>query len=433
MKKILILGAGRSSSVLIQYLLQKGKEQNWMVTVGDTSLESARQKINNHPNGKAIIFDVHDQKIRETEIKEADLVISLLPPPFHPVVAQACLAFSKSLLTASYVSPEIQSMHDEAVKKNVLILMEVGLDPGIDHMSAMKELDEIKSKGGKLTSFKSYTGGLIAPESDTNPWHYKITWNPRNVVLAGKGTSKFLEHGKIKEVDYKKLFNTTEKISVKGYGDFEGYPNRDSLKYLDTYQLKDLSTFIRGTLRRPGYCSSWNILVQLGLTDENYKIQEAKITYKELIKMLNKDYEQKINSFAKEDLERVKWLGCLDERPIGISDVSPADVLQNLIEEKWKLAQGDKDMIVMQHQFEYEVKGKKKKLISSLVVRGDDEINTAMAKTVGLPLAISARLFLEGKIKLSGVQIPVMKEIYEPVLKELEEMGVRFENEEENL
>jgi saccharopine dehydrogenase (NADP+, L-glutamate forming) len=439
-KEILVLGAGRSSSSLISYLLTNSEKYLWKIKVADSSLSLAVKKIGGHSRGEAIVFDVNNEAQRKQEIKKSDLVISLMPPPFHYIVAQTCIEFSKSLLTASYVSPEIATLHEQAIKKDIIILMETGLDPGIDHMSSIKEIEHLVSNGGKLKSYKSFTGGLIAPESDNNPWHYKITWNPRNVVLAGQGVSKFLENGTFKEVNYKDLFRQIEKIYVEGYGEFEGYPNRDSLKYLENYKLNDLHTFLRGTLRKPGFCSSWNVLVQLGITDDSYKILDSeKITYNNLIRRLlsinnEVSIEEKLGEIAnKNEIENIKWLGLLDDKVIGLTNSSPADILQFVLEEKLKLDKGDIDMIVMQHQFEFEQNGVDEILVSSLVVKGDDEIYTAMAKTVGLPLGIAAKVILEGNINLRGVQMPLTKEIYQPVLSELETMGIKFINEVRNL
>lgn len=422
--------------------------------VADASFQLAELKVNNHPNGKAVAFDVNDEEKRNELINSSSVVISLLPPAMHYQIALACLRFSVSLFTASYTSKEIAALHEDALKKNILILMETGLDPGIDHMSAMKELEIIREKGGKLISFKSYTGGLIAPESDDNPWHYKITWNPRNVVTAGKGISKYLEEGNIVEVGYKELFSVREKIFVEGYGEFEGYPNRDSLSYLDTYQLKEVKTFLRGTLRRAGYCSGWNVLVNMGYTDDDSKIVNKEMSFLELSeKLTGKKSEKEVIKYLKskgatdDDLERIKWLGCFSTNPIEEeysslfsknfslpSLLTPADTLQILLEKNWKMKSDDKDMIVMQHQFEYDLNGKLLNLISSLVVTGEDESHTAMAKTVGLPLAIAVKLFLEGRIQSRGVQIPIIKEIYLPVLKELEEKhGIHFINIEKEI
>jgi saccharopine dehydrogenase (NADP+, L-glutamate forming) len=355
-------------------------------------------------------------------------------------VARACLASSKTLLTASYLSPEILALESELIKKDSGILMEMGLDPGIDHMSAMAEISEIQNKGGKITGFKSYTGGLVAPESDNNPWHYKVSWNPRNVVLAGQGTVKYLENGKLKFIPYHRLFSRTEKIEVEGlFGEFEGYPNRDSLKYIKAYGLENAETFVRGTLRKKGYSSAWNCLVQLGMTEDSYVIENAaEMSYKELtasflddsnINTVQRVLCKYLNiSESSDEMIKLKWLGIFSSQKIGFNG-TPAQIMEKLITEKWKLAPEDKDMIIMQHQFEYELNGKNAKIISSLVVKGEDEQMTAMAKTVGFPLAIAATLILEGKLKIKGVKIPTDPRIYQPVLEELKSLGIEFRTE----
>lgn len=443
MKKILLLGAGRSSYSLIQYLIKLVQQNQWQLTVGDNSIDAVNAKLKAASNTSAIAFDVDDIHQREQVIKDSDLVISLLPPPFHYKIAVTCLQFSKHLLTASYVSEEINNLDKQAKDKGVLILMETGLDPGIDHMSAKLEIDRIKEEGGKLVAFKSYTGGLVAPESDNNPWNYKVTWNPRNVVLAGQGTVKYLEKGAYKFIPYHHLFTRTETVYVDGYGSFEGYANRDSLKYISIYGLEGTPSFIRGTLRKPGFCSAWNVLVQLGLTEDSYEIDNlSSLSYSQFTESflpegegsLRKRIADYLNIAPEaEVLDKVEWLGLLEDKKIGLSKGTPANILQKLIEEKWQLGKEDKDMIVMQHQYEYELQGKRKKLVSSLVVKGENSSDTAMAKTVGLPLGIAAKLILQNKIALTGVHIPIRKEIYAPILKELAELGIKFINEEEIL
>jgi saccharopine dehydrogenase-like NADP-dependent oxidoreductase len=440
MKKILILGAGRSSSALIIYLLEKASSNDWQVMVADSSAALAEEKIKGHKNGKAIKLDISQETEAKKLVSEVDVVISLLPPDFHLSIAKLCLAASKTLLTASYLSPEIQALDAEASQKGIAILMEMGLDPGIDHMSALAEINNIQKKGGKITGFRSYTGGLVAPESDNNPWHYKVTWNPKNVVLAGQGTVKYLENGKLKFIPYHKLFSRTEKIEIEEFGEFEGYANRDSLQYTKTYRLEHVQTFIRGTLRKKGYCSAWNCLVQLGLTDDSYVIDNAVgMTYKEFtasflddsnINTVQRILCRYLNiSESSDEMIKLKWLGIFSNEKIGMNG-TPAQIIQKLITEKWKLSPEDKDMIVMQHQFEYDMNGKNRKTISSLVVKGEDQQNTAMAKTVGLPLAIAAALILQGKLKPKGVKIPTDPEIYEPVLSELKMLGIEFKTDE---
>jgi saccharopine dehydrogenase-like NADP-dependent oxidoreductase len=276
MTNILVLGAGRSSSSLISYLLQQAQLHDWRITIGDVSAEAAREKIGDHPFGFPIVFNIHDSEVNDAVIKNADVVISLLPAHFHPLVAVRCLTLKKHLLTASYVSDEMKGFHAEAEQNGLLFLNECGLDPGIDHMSAMQIIDRIRQEGGKLTSFESFTGGLIAPDTDVmNPWRYKFTWNPRNVVMAGQSTAKYLEQGKFKYIPYQQLFKRITSVSVPGYGEYEGYANRDSLKYIETYQLNDVHTMLRGTLRNKGYCGAWDVFVQLGCCDDTYEMENV--------------------------------------------------------------------------------------------------------------------------------------------------------------
>ncbi len=437
MKKVLILGAGRSSSSLILYLLKAAAEYDYEITVADASVELVKQKIQNYGRSRAESFDISDITRTIDEIKRADLVISMLPATLHPQIAKLCVENGKSMVTASYVSPDMKVLEADAKKAGIILMNECGLDPGIDHASAMKIIDEIKEKGGKLLSFKSYTGGLVAPESNDNPWGYKFTWNPRNVVLAGQGTAKYIENGKDAYIPYHKLFSRIEKMNIEGYGDFEGYANRDSLSYRSGYGIDNIPTLVRGTLRMPGYCAAWNVFVQLGMTDDTYYVTGSdKMTWADFTESFipagKGDAKQRLAEYtgisAKgEEMAKLEWLGIFDKKPIIMKDGTPAQILQALLEEKWKLKDGDIDMIVMQHQFEYEVKGKKQRLYSSLVVKGDDAIHTAMAKTVGLPLGIVTKLILNGKINLKGVCIPTVKEIYKPLLNELETLAVRFE------
>jgi saccharopine dehydrogenase-like NADP-dependent oxidoreductase len=439
MKNVLVLGAGRSSSSLIHYLLHNAGKHGWQVVVGDTSLAAAQEKVGNHSHGKAILFDVLDEDATSKAIFHADVVISLLPAHFHPKVAACCLPLKKHLLTASYVSAEMQVFHEEAKANGLLFLNECGLDPGIDHMSAVQIIDKIRSDGGKLLSFESFTGGLIAPETDPeNPWRYKFTWNPRNVVMAGQGTAKYLQHEHYRFISYQQLFNRITKIEVPGYGSFEGYANRDSLKYIDTYGLQGIKTMLRGTLRNEGFCSAWNILVQLGCCDDTYPLDHVdRMTHRKFIESFADQYQNEtveqslIRQFRLSsdgpEIARLRWSGLFSDEKIGLDKGTPAQVLEHILNKRWKLEPADKDMIVMWHRFVYEVKGKQKEIQASLVAKGDDAIYTAMAKTVGLPLAIAAKLLMLGKIGIRGVAIPVHREIYEPVLEELGQSGIVME------
>lgn len=432
----MILGAGRSSTYLIDYLATRAPEQGWHITVGDMELEPARKKTETYPHVQPILFDVFDQKQREKQISQADLVISMLPAIYHIHVARACMRFNKHLMTASYVSSEIRELNTEAGLKNLLILMEMGLDPGIDHMSAMRSINRIKSQGGQVTSYRSYCGGIIERQVDDNPWRYKFTWNPRNVVVAGQGMVKYIEKGHYKYIPAHQVFARAEQVDIHEFGALEAYGNRDSLSYRELYGLSDVKTMLRGTLRPVGFCPSWQLLVRLGLTDSVHRIENSEhMTYYEWAKTFLAESDQPIERQAarylcidenSEDMQRIKWLGIFGNEKIGLPNATPAEILQNLLEKKWKLFPEERDVIVMQHEFEYELNGKTKRLTASLVVKGEDNLYTAMAKTVGLPLAVAAKLLLQGKITARGVQIPVHAEIYEPVLTELEELGIAF-------
>ena len=441
MKKILIIGAGLSSSSLIKYLLDRSTENNWKVLVGDISEEQAKKKINGHPNGLGFMFDVNDASQKERLVQEADIVVSMLPAYMHFTLAQTCLKYGKHMVTASYVSNEIKLLDQEAKQKGVLFLNEIGVDPGIDHMSAMQVIDRIREEGGEITEFESNTGGLVAPKYDNNPWNYKFTWNPRNVILAGQGASQFLHNGKYKYIPYHKLFERTERISVLDLGEFEVYANRDSLKYREIYKLQNVDTMFRGTIRRPGFSRAWNVFVQLGATDDSYVYEDSENhTYRQFINSFTqysptKSVEQKIADYLKIDPEseimyKIRWTGIFEVKKIGLKAASPAKIMQHLLEQKWKMDNDDKDMIVMQHQFVYKKNEIKRKIYSSMVVYGEDQMHTAMSITVGTPLAIAVKMILNGQISITGVHIPIKKEIYQPILKELEDFKIKFVEEE---
>ncbi|MBK9733353.1 MAG: saccharopine dehydrogenase NADP-binding domain-containing protein [Chitinophagaceae bacterium] len=442
MNRILLLGAGRSATVLIHYLLEHALEWNASVTVGDQSVSSASAKVGSHTAGRAIAFDATDETMRRTEIEAHDIIISMLPPHLHILVAKDCLAFKKHLVTASYVTPELQQLNEDVKRAGLLFMCEMGLDPGIDHMSAMKMIHAIQEKGGRITSFKSGTGGLVAPESDDNPWHYKVTWNPRNVVLAGQSTAQYLENGVQKFVPYHRMFTTTEAFKISGYGKFESYPNRDSMAYISKYGLEGVQTILRSTLRKEGYCDAWNALVQLGLTDDSYTLNNSQaMSYADWVNCYLPEKEKWTGKSAKSKtakflglknsvLNRLEWLGIFSDEKIPLDHGTPAQILQNLLERKWMMQPSDNDMIVMRHEVRYEMEGKKKQQLSTMILKGDDVLNTAMAKTVGLPLGIMVRLLLQSEIFLTGVHIPVMSQVYLPVLQELDLLGVGFVEEE---
>lgn len=441
MKTILILGAGLSSNMLIRYFLEKSGELNLHIRIGDISHATAASKITGCSNCSSFEFDVYNEVQLDKEIKLADIVISMLPARLHPLVAKKCIAHSKNMVTASYASAEMMALDQEARKKGVLIMNECGVDPGIDHMSAMQMINRIRSRGLELIAFESSTGGLVAPGFENNPWQYKFTWNPRNVVLAGKDGSRFLHNKKFKYIPYHKLFSRIETINVPGLGEFEVYGNRDSLTYRETYGLHNLETMFRGTIRRPGFCEAWNTFVQLGATDDSYVMENTEnMTYRDFINSfmayrVDIPVEEKLSIYLNipadsQMMKRLKWLGIFEEKKIGVPGLTPAMVLQTILEKKWSLEPEDKDMIVMQHQFDYLEGNKRKKIYSTLTYIGKDTYNTAMAATVGLPVAIVSHLILDGKIDLKGIQLPINKEVYEPVLKELEKYAIRFVEEE---
>ncbi len=440
MKQILVIGAGRSSSSLIQYLLLHAQINNFTVTVGDLSIDLAQKRINSHPSGKAIFFDIEDKELRNTSIKNADLVISMLPAALHTKVAKCCLKYKKHLVTASYISEDLLKMDPDVKQAGLVFMNEIGLDPGIDHMSSMKIIDSIKEQGHKVVLFESFCGGLVAPESETNLWNYKFTWNPRNVVVAGQGgAAKFLQEGQFKYIPYHRVFRRTEFIQFEGYGKFEVYANRDSLKYKDIYNLEDIKTLYRGTIRRVGYSRAWDMFVQLGMTDDSYILDDSeKLSNREFVNLFlpfhpTDSVEIKLRHQLKIDQDDVMWekLEELDlfnpNKVIGIPHATPAKLLEGILAEKWKLDEEDKDMVVMYHKIGYETSAGFKQIDSKLVVLGENQTFTSMAKTVGLPVAIAAVKILNGEITKPGVQLPITKEVYEPILKELETYGIVFQ------
>jgi saccharopine dehydrogenase-like NADP-dependent oxidoreductase len=492
----LLFGAGRSATVLIDYLLKEAANEAWKVIVVDADINLAKSKVGSSPHAEVTSFDINDEAKRKEFISSADIVISLLPPALHTIAAQTCIELGKNLLTASYIDDEIKKLKSEIENKGLLFLCEMGLDPGIDHMSAMKMIDEIHATGGKVISFKSHCGGLVAPESDDNPWRYKISWNARNVALAGKAGAHYKEDGKDVHVVYEKLFNPENGVEIPELGWLSYYPNRDSLSYMPLYGLEDAQTFIRTTLRYPDFMYGWNNVIELKLTDEkkqyetdgkklyevfkehmdahgfgewlNQKLserfEETKKMLENLMKLMEaeeeaeKEGEEMPENFMTADkngnlenieiddvknkgaayvaakmheanltLKQLFFLGLDDqETEVNKGLCSPVDILQFAMEKKLVLDKDDKDMIVMMHELKSVVGSRESGISSTLIVKGDDNLRTAMAKTVGLPLGIAAKLILNGTIKLKGLEIPTSKEIYEPVLNELEQYGIKF-------
>lgn len=443
MRKILVIGSGKSTSYLIKYLLDKSTSENLHITIGDLHIKNAEKLIGNHENATAITLDVFNENSRVEAIKNADIVVSMLPARFHIEVAKNCITYKKHMVTASYISPEMQALHDDAKANGLVLMNEIGVDPGIDHMSAMQVLDNIRSKGGKIILFESFTGGLVAPESDTNLWNYKFTWNPRNVVVAGQGSAaKFLQEGTYKYIPYNRLFRRTEFLEVDGFGRFEVYANRDSLKYQSVYGLDNIKTLYRGTMRRVGFSRAWNIFVTLGMTDDSYTIDDSEnMSYRDFVNAFltyspTDSVELKLRHALKIDQDDIVWDKLVeldifnDKKRVELKKATPAQILQKILMDSWTLKEDDKDMIVMYHKFGYELNGKKHQIDATMVAVGEDQTYTAMAKTVGLPVAIATLAILNKKITTPGVQMPITKEVYEPILEELKDFGVQFNEKE---
>jgi saccharopine dehydrogenase-like NADP-dependent oxidoreductase len=430
MKHILLFGAGKSAAALIHYLTQLSAEKQWQVTVADADLATAAAKTGKHPLVTPVGVQLEDAVQRGALIQQADLVISLMPPSLHFIVATDCVRYGKHLLTASYVDEQLRQLAPEIQAKGLLFLCEMGLDPGIDHMSAMQFIGDARQQGYKINAFRSHCGGLVAPESDTNPWHYKISWNPHNVVMAGKAGAVFKENNTVQSREYNELFRNNEMVAVPGHGSYAWYPNRDSLSYIPLYGLEEAATFIRTTLRHPHFCTGWQHIIALHLTDEEKYYETDGLSFRDFFEQHLERFQCKKQMPADDrSIGQLLFLGLDSAAMINKGLCSAADVLQLLLETKLALQPKDKDLIVMLHEIEGELDGVPAVLRSTLVVKGDDAVHTAMATTVGLPLGIAARLILEGKITETGLHIPVIPSIYEPVLLELAKHGIRFTEE----
>ncbi|WP_194766674.1 saccharopine dehydrogenase family protein [Tamlana sp. I1] len=442
MRRILIIGSGKSTSYLLKYLLDKASLESLFITVADIHIEQAVQLIGNNPNAEAIQLDISNDALRTNLIKNADIVVSMLPAHLHIEIAKDCIRFEKHLVTASYVSAEMQLLDEDAKAKGLIFLNEIGVDPGLDHMSAMQILDRLRSEGAEINTFESYTGGLIAPESDDNLWHYKFTWNPRNVVLAGQGAAaKFLDEGSIKYMAYNQLFKQTKPLQIDNFGDFEVYANRDSLKYKAIYGLKNIKTLYRGTIRRAGFCKAWDVFVSLGMTDDSYTIEDSEhMSYRDFTNAYlpyhnTNTIEEKLRHQLKINDENL-WNKLLEldlfnaNKRVKLKNATPAQILQKILSEPWSLSQYDKDMVVMYHKFGYKRHDTSHQTNASMVILGETQTFTAMAKTVGLPVAIATLAILNGKITSPGVQIPIAKNIYQPILEELQQYGIIFQEKE---
>jgi saccharopine dehydrogenase-like NADP-dependent oxidoreductase len=443
MQTILVAGAGKSSIYLIEYLLENASRNKWKLIVADGDAKVLDKWTGRHSLLETVVIDITRTADREALVKKADMVLSLLPPQLHILLAQDCLRNKKNLITSSYASAEMKAMDADVREAGLMFMCEMGLDPGIDHMTAAKIIHSIHKVAGRITAFRSYCGGLVAPESDDNPWHYKFSWNPRNVVTAGMGGARYLHNGKVTEIPYEKMFEQNKKIKIPGLNALAYYPNRDSISYLQTYGVEDIRTFVRATLRYPAFSRGWDAIVKLGLTAQDDSIDTTKLTYAAWLKAKsNCKAKTELESFVAEklgldaggkEMNMLQWLGLFSNDLIpNTGTVSSADILLGLLSQKWQMGPKDKDMVVMHHEIEYEHKGKEITLKSSMVITGEGGDHTAMARTVGMPMAILAGLVLTKKVKPPlGVVIPVMQSVYKPVLRELEHAGISFTDEVE--
>lgn len=446
MRSILLIGAGRSASSLLSYLIEHAAAQQWRVTVAERDTAQARKLTQGHDDVAPVVqLDASDAEARATLIANHDLVISMLPHFMHMDVLKDCLRLKKHVITPSYVPDALWPLDAEFKQAGLIVLNEMGVDPGIDHMSAMRIIDGLHAKGARIEAFESYCGGLVAPESDNNPWGYKFSWNPRNVVLAGQGpAARYIHEGRIKYIPYHKLFRRTVHVEIPGLGAFDGYANRDSLKYREIYGIAGIPTMKRGTLRKGGYCEAWDALVQLGCTEDGFAMElPREATWAEFMRaFLPEDAAGDLRAATAHALgiapdgpvmDKLAWIGLFGNGTIGHAGLSPAATLQQLLEAKWKLEPGDKDLLVMWHRFRHVEAGRTREIHASLAVTGTDEVHTAMARTVGLPMAIGAKLLLNGKIQERGVLLPVKPELYNPILDELAALGVAFTERETEL
>ncbi len=438
-KNVLVLGAGLVAKPLVQYLLD---QNDFNVTVASRTAAKAKELVGSHPRGKALGLDVTDAKALATLIPDCDLAVSLVPYTHHVTVANVCIEYKKHMVTTSYVSEPMRALDGAAKKSGIIILNEIGLDPGIDHMSAMRIIHNVQNGGGKVESFYSYCGGLPAPEANTNPYGYKFSWSPRGVVLAGRNNAKYLKDGKVVDIPGKDLFDHYWKLPVEGLGEFEAYPNRDSLGYIDIYGLKGISTMFRGTLRNKGWCRTWKKIADMGFLDDAKKYDFQKLTYKKFVAGLigskGADLRSELAAHLKLDatsdvVGRIEWLGLLEDKTPSVKEGSALDLLVAVLLEKLQYEKGERDMIVLRHEFVAKYPEKREKITSTLVDYGIPNGDSAMSRTVGLPAAIGSRMILQNRINLTGVHIPVLPEIYEPVLDELEQHGIKFTEKTEKM
>ena len=449
MKRILILGAGQSAPYLISYLLEKAEKNDWFVTVGDKNPDLAKKAVKRHSRGSSIAFDVNDSELRWRQVEKADVLINFLPPSFQYLLALTCIEKGTHMITASYQDKNMPHLNREAHSKGILILNEMGLDPGIDHMSAMSLIKSVRERGGKISIFKSYGSGLSAPDSVSNPLGYVITWNPKNVVMAGEKGAQYLYKGKIKVVPHHEVFQRTWPVELEGVGKVEAYPNRDSLQYKDLFGLDHVHTMIRGTLRYPGWCETWLQIVRLGLANDTIQLTNLKeINYREFVEMFlplhtsSANLEHRVANFLNISptgsiIQKMEWLGLFSDEPVQCKHGSTAaEVLVELLKRKLELPAKGKDMVAIMHELEAffpEENDRREQITSTFIKYGEPGGFTAIAQTVGLPAALATELLLTDKLPITGCHIPTHPAVYPLVLKALDKMGYKFSEKIKNI
>jgi saccharopine dehydrogenase-like NADP-dependent oxidoreductase len=448
LKQILILGAGQSAAYLISRLLEQASEAHWFVTVADRDFELARQQVGESNSGKALQFDINDATQRSAQIEAADVVINMLPPAFQDLVAWDCVNHGRHMLSVSYEDQAVRDLGQDARRKGVLLLCELGLDPGIDHMSAAALIQRLKDDGGEVRGFRSYGSGIPGQEGTQNPLRYVITWNPRNVAMSGFDGAQYVENDRIKLVPFHQVFHHTWAVEVDGVGMLEAYPNRDSLAYLKAFGLGKVQTMIRGTLRYPGWSETWAQIVQLGLPNESLRIPRlAERTYREVVEMFlplnitESNTEQRLARFLHISptgsiMEKLRWLGLFEDEPTGCKGDTAAAMLIEMLERKMPLPGDQSDLVILVHELEVDYPNSDRsaeKITSTLIANGEVGGFTAMSKTVGLPTAMAVELLLNGKLDLCGNQIPTHPSIYEPVLRGIAAEGLAFKEKVELL
>jgi saccharopine dehydrogenase (NADP+, L-glutamate forming) len=441
MTNILIIGAGRSSNVIIQYLLNQAKKFNWFVTVADAQPQLAIEKVNGHPNGRGTWLDVRKPGDRKDLIMRSDVVVSLLPPSLHYRLAKDCNKYNKYLVCASYVTRNMWRLNPQIIDTDLAFLSQEGLDAGVEPMASVKLVNDVRTKGGKVISLRTYAGGVMAQGTVNNPWDYRLSWNPRNIVLAGHGTTQYIIKGKYKFLPYNRLYQHYRKIEVADLGTYDSFANRDSLLFRKEFGIDDIPTLKRSILRSKGFCDAWNALVELGMTDTNFPILELeKMTYRDLFEAYligyqegNKSLKDRVAVVLGEEnnsdvMKKLEWLGLFDRRKIRMSNASPAQILQDLLEKKMQLQKGDKDLVINMNVIKYKLKGKVYRLYSTMTLEGDADGDTAMSKFIGLPIGIMVKMIMRGQITSKGVSTQARPEVYTPILEELKEHGLVFKN-----